>query len=281
MEVRRAIGAACVVLGGLWLGFSADPVRSHPHDPGDLLAFAPSDTIVAGDRTLRPMRVGAERWRLWERRAGRDSAVGWLEQRVDRRDTPAGRQWIVAITRTDETGDIEGRDSVWFARDGDHPVLHVSSRDQRLVELTLSGPRVSGQVRQASDSQAVEARLRLPTFPDAVRGLLLARLPLDEHYATEIATFDPWVLVLGGDNGYSDAVMRAERRVAVRVVGETRLEVAGRERRCWMLLALDRDPSGVSHTVWVDRSTRRVLRAERRAAKGDLLGWIEAATVRS
>ena len=265
---RRRAGrclASSLLAGGLAL---ASPAGAHPHVPGDPFADV-GDTIVAGSTRVAPIRSAShQRWIVTDVHGGGRVPAGTIEQRVSRADTPAGRQWCVAVERR-MTGKPVAIDSVFVTAGPPIPVYWIV-HSPSTGSFTFEGREVNGTYTDREDTTAANRSFDDATFPLAhacypapLERVLLTDLDYGSGAAVALALFDP----------REDA---GEYHLAVAVAGETRLDHAGHERRCWLLSVADDRSRAESRTLWIDRVTRALLREEIRNGSGDLLEVLEA-----
>jgi len=238
---------------------------AHPHVAGDPFADV-GDTIVAGSSRLTPIRGAShQRWTLTDVREGRHVPEGTIEQRVTRDDSPAGRQWCVAIEQRDAAGVVTLRDSIWVSAGAPIPIYESWAAGVDTVEKHYDGCRVAGTAGHASSRRVTVDRLALAAFPRGLDRLLLAQLRLAPGASVAAALFDP---ELGGGHG--------ETLLAIQSAGETVLARGHGSRSCVLLAVAENRIDAPARAVWVDRATRALLREEIRNSAGDLLEVLEA-----
>lgn len=232
---------------------------AHPHVPGDPFADV-GDTIVAGSPRVAAIRgPSRERWNVTDVRDGDRRPVGTIEQRVTRVDTPAGRQWCVAVVSRDAAGSETQRDSMWVSAGSPIPIRWAMDRGA----FTFEGRQVTGTY--ASGGRTIDdatIHLAHAVYPEPLEICLWSRLDYsDSTEAVALAFFDP-------DFG--------EFRQAIAVAGQTGLDHAGRERRCWMVTVAEDRPLALNRTLWIDATTHALLREDVRDASGALVEVVEA-----
>lgn len=268
MSRRASLVPGCTLVAGV-LAVSiaavfATAAFAHPHAPGDPFTDV-ADTLVAGSPRLAPFTASHTRWKLTEWIAGVETPGGSVEQRVSRADTPAGRQWCVAIERRGPGETSPAVDSIFVTAGAPIPVYWRFHFIGGSLALRFNGRVVSGEYWGAWRLYADAAdTLGHAAFPEPLARVLLSRLDYRAGLAVALALFDP-----------NPAAASSEYRLAVQVVGETRLDARGRERRCWLLALAEDRPRGMSRTVWIDRATREVLREEVRDASANLVEVLE------
>ncbi len=251
----------------VFCGAAVSPTAAfaHPHVVGDPFADV-GDTIVAGSPRLAPIHAPSQqRWTISDVRDGGRVPLGTLEQRVSREDSPAGRQWCVAIERRDVAGVVTVRDSIWVSAGAPIPIYEWWAAGIDTVEKHFDGRSVTGSAAHASSRRMTVDHLALAAFPRGLDRLLLGQLRLAPGAGVAVDFFDPEV---GGGHG--------ESMLAIQSAGETVLARGHGSRSCVLLAVSEAGTDAVARTVWIDRATHALLREEIRTRSGDLLEVLEA-----
>ena len=240
---------------------------AHPHVPGDPFADV-GDTIVAGSPRLAPIRGAShQRWTVTDVRGGGRMPAGTLDQRVSRADTPAGRQWCVAIESRDAAGKVTVRDSIWVSAGSPIPVYESRVTDVDTVALSFDASHVRVMLAGNPERSGLHA-MPVAAFPRELSHLLVGQIRIAPGASVALALF-----TVGNQEGFKG--MPLDLMMAIQSAGVTVLDHRGRSRRCDMLAGTETDADG-GCTFWIDRSTHAILRQEIRNASGELLRILEA-----
>lgn len=230
------------------------------------LAAAASAPPAVVPRVGRPLRAQVEIHEAsdtldsWSIEQGERHAGPWSLTRLARVRDSLGDRWRL---ETREFG-VDGRARSTIVSECNASTLAPlttatrSRYDSSFVEVT--GGRVVGWVVPPGDTlaQINQALVHEPIAPE-FENVTMAGLPLKIGYHTTLAgldAFDP---------------LGIERRWDVDVTALESVDIGGQPRDCWVVKRREVSGTRGSATLWVDRTTRRVLRQRVQPSNG--LEW--------
>lgn len=163
----------------------------------------------------------------------------------DIEDVDAG--WRVTETAEGPMG--QAVDVEVLHQDALTPITRTVTQGPMSIELSFSDSTVGGRISMQGSEQPVNVELEGPIYSDgAAANLVIAALPLAENYHAEYQTLD--------------LMQQRRRRMQVSVAGTDSVAVPAGSFQAFRVEISSAEGADGSTTLWVDRDTRLVVKAE-------------------